>query len=170
MRFQGVTVAVLIGVLSSGLFGVALADEVRGPVVTADGYILIAIDRDGNGSGFRSKLTKPTQALSIHLGLLQFHYEEAGDCQDVFAKVNRDGRDTMTQTRRCPTSEGWKESLVRSNLYDNYEVIWTVDESGGKTQLQWELKAQIPGTAPIVLNYHMGEEMRKALGSLGASK
>jgi len=170
MRINGARLALLLGVFCSGLSPVAQADGVRGPVVTADGYILIAVDHDGDGSGFRSQLKEPSEALSIHLGLIEFSYEEAGECHEVLTKVNRGGQDSTTRTRRCPTPEGWKETLVQSTLYENYEVLWTVYEADGKTQLQWEIKAMIPGVAPIVLNYHMGEQMSKALRSLGASK
>jgi len=170
MRVYWARLVVLLGLFSFGPVPVALADGVRGPVVTAEGYILIAVDHDGDGAGFRSRLKEPSQALSIHLGLVEFSYEEAGECHEVLARVNRGGQDSTTRTRRCPTADGWKETLVQSTLYEDYEVLWTVYEADGKTQLQWELKALIPGVAPIILNYHMGEEMRKALRSLGASK
>jgi hypothetical protein len=168
MRYSWAKVIPLFGLMGSLQGGFAWADEIRGPVVTSDGFVLIALERDGDGSDFRHHLAQPSQGFSIHQGLVGFRVQKSGNCHDIFAVVNRGGTEHQTQTRRCPTSDGWHETLVKSDLYDDYEVRWSLHQDGDSTQLQWELKALIPGMAPIILNYHLGEQMSKALGSLGA--
>lgn len=146
----------------------AHADDIRGPVVTADGFVLIAIERSGGTDSFKSHLAEPKKELCIHQGLEDVSFQPSEACFQVRATSNRNGQSYVTETRRCPTKSGWHETLVSSELYESYEVVWSLHTENGSTQLQWELKAIIPDVAPIILNYHLGEQMKQSLKSLGS--
>ena len=160
-----------LSLVAGSLWGpLAMADEIRGPVVTSDGFVLIAVERPGDGSTLRERIATPTEALAIHQGMVGFQAQPVGECHEVEIQTQRDGTQHSTRTRRCPTAEGWSEKLIESSLYEHYEVYWTFYREDDLTQLQWELKARIPGVAPIILNYHLGEAMRLGLRSLGAKE
>jgi hypothetical protein len=165
------TMAGSLSLVAACLWGtLAKADEIRGPVVTSDGFVLIAVERPGDGSALEQRIAVPTEALAIHQGMKAFQAQPVGECHEIEIQIQRDGTEHSTRTRRCPTAEGWSEKLIESSLYEHYEVYWTFYREEGLTQLQWELKARIPGVAPIVLNYHLGEAMRLGLRSLGAKE
>ena len=152
------------------LLGTSLAhaDDIRGPVVTADGYVLIAIEREAGEASFVRQLAEPKKELCIHQDLEHVTFEPVDACFQVRATSNRNGQSHVTETRRCPTKSGWHETLVSSDLYESYEVVWSMHTENGSTQLQWEVRAIIPDVAPIILNYHLGEQMKKSLKSLGS--
>ena len=119
---------------------VAMADNIRGPVVTADGYVLIAVERSGGTASFEHHLAEPKKEFCIHQGLEDMTFQPSDSCFRVLATSNRNGQSYVTETRRCPTKSGWHEVLVSSDLYESYEVVWSLHTENGSTQLQWELK------------------------------
>ena len=55
-----------LSLVAGSLWGpLAMADEIRGPVVTSDGFVLIAVERPGDGSTLRERIATPTEAASI---------------------------------------------------------------------------------------------------------
>ena len=76
------------------------------------------------------------------------------------------------ETRRCPTSTGWRETLVRSSDFKEYWNEWTLKEDGTGTLVTFTTRTLPDVAVPesIILSQTrrvLAKLMRGLLGALG---
>ena len=61
----------------------------------------------------------------------------------------------------------FSETLESTEFYSSYQAEWVVRPVDSGTVVQYRLKAEIGGLAPIVANYQLGSKASKMMKRLG---
>jgi len=85
----------------------------------------------------------------VYDNVLELRFQPEGSCHSVFRKTRGLWSPLTMQTRLCPTSQGWREHLVQSDDYADYETEWVIrDNQEGPTEMQLSVRTSVNLTVP----------------------
>lgn len=117
------------------LIALAVATEPR-VHLEPDGTLVGEVVVDASVHAVRALLDDPSFPAGRSPDVLHVESRGRGDCRDVEIQTRGVFRPLRLLTRRCRTDSGWRESLVESESFTDYEVEWSavsVDEGTAVT-------------------------------------
>ena len=107
--------------------------------VADDGAVIARLKVDAGEQQVRA--TIPTlQATGVNSNVLSVSASPDGSCERVKLKVRGLFAPFEIETRRCPTTHGWKETLVASASFTEYWNEWTIQETEGGSTVTFKTK------------------------------
>lgn len=98
--------------------------------VTPQGEVVAQVKLAAKPAAVRAVLASAEKSHGLAPTTVDAKAEPDGSCERVKLKTRGLLEPFVVETRRCPTSTGWKETLVASKNFLEYWNEWTVQESG----------------------------------------
>jgi hypothetical protein len=142
----------LVGVVAFLLHSaVAFAGEEAQVRVAEDGSVVGRMVIDASEQEIRAAIPE-LQEAGHSSSVLEARIVKDGSCSSVFRKTRGLIRPLEMQTRFCPTTTGWRESLVSSADFNAYETEWVVrPQPGGGTSVQLRVVSGVNLMVPEAL-------------------
>lgn len=110
----------------------------------------------------RAALVDPLVAARLSPDISGISYVERGACSTL-RSVTSGFASVSYVYRRCPTANGWHETLVSSEDLDAYEVRWTFTQRGASTEVAYMVRIDPTLPAPAFL---LGRQMRSSITTI----
>jgi len=134
----------------------------------AEGFTQVAMEFAATEAAVRRVLTDGRFATRLSPSVLSRTSQPRGACEEV--QVTVDGLTSpMSYTMlRCPTPDGWHETLLNSEDFEDYELQWSIRESGEtvRVQLRARLKLRRLLAPKNIVDRSLRKSLRKTLKSL----
>jgi len=98
--------------------------------VTAEGLVIAQVRVAASPAAVRELLSDATRSHRLAPTTISVKATADGACEKLQLSTRGLLSPFKLETRRCPTSTGWRETLVRSTDFKEYWNEWTVKEDG----------------------------------------
>lgn len=71
-----------------------------------------------------------------------------GACEQVSLAVRGLFRPFSVVTERCPTADGWSETLIEGGVFTAWDSAWTVTPDDGGTRVTYQFRADLSFPVP----------------------
>lgn len=151
------------------------ADEASSRIttrVTADGLVIAQVRVAASPAAVRVQLADAERAHRLAPTTVSVKATADGACEKLQLATRGLLSPFQLETRRCPTSTGWRETLVRSSDFKEYWNEWTLKEDGTGTLVTFTTRTLPDVAVPesIILSQTrrvLTKLMRGLLGALG---
>ncbi|MFT4623441.1 MAG: ribosome-associated toxin RatA of RatAB toxin-antitoxin module [Myxococcota bacterium] len=120
--------------------------------VTIDdrGHVVARIQVPASSDEVRALLADTGGRLAaLSTDTLSVTTTQDGNCEMVDRKTRGIFRPFAFRAKRCPTENGWQETLVQSDDFTAYESEWQVGESSeGTTEVVYRIQTEINAPVP----------------------
>lgn len=137
--------------LALALSSAAHAGDAPEVSVQDDGTVVGRVLVDAPSDQVRAVIPQLQSDASASTSVLSVSVHPDADCQAIFRQTRGLWSPFEMRTRLCPTSKGWRETLVQSDDYDAYEVEWTLEPQGTGTLVSMKVKSEIALSVPTSL-------------------
>ena len=174
------TFALTVSLGTFGLVGTALAadedaEESSSKIttrVTADGLVIAQVRVAASPAAVRELLSDAARTHRLAPTTVSVKATADGACEKLQLSTRGLLSPFQLETRRCPTSTGWRETLVRSSDFKEYWNEWTVKADGAGTLVTFTTRTLPDVAVPesIILSQTrsvLAKLMRGLLGALG---
>jgi len=169
------TIAVTIGVTIGASSSAAASDDPATKVttrVTAEGLVIAQVHVAASPAAVREQLGDAERAHRLAPTTVSVKATPDGACEKLQLSTRGLFSPFHLETRRCPTSTGWRETLVRSSDFKEYWNEWTIKADGAGTLVTFTTRTLPDVAVPesIILSQTRGvlaKLMRGLLGALG---
>ena len=141
--------AVLLAAVVSSV--AAAADPVEPQVRYEDDLLVIEAVVDRPASEIRPLLGDIQMMSDISPDILETTSQAIGTCHKVTRKTRGIWRSLELNLLRCPTADGWKETLLKPGDYTAYESHWEVRDAPGGSHLSFKLRTEVNLPVPDAL-------------------
>jgi hypothetical protein len=118
----------------------------------------------------RAALADPIAASRFAPDILSVSYIARGACDTLHVETGVTFAPVSYDALRCPTADGFHETLVKSTTLSEYEGIWRLAPEGAGTHVSYHLRVAMAIPAPAFLVAgHMRDSMRIQAGRLYAA-
>lgn len=118
--------------------------------VAEDGSITARMVISAPAESVRQAVQELQHASSDNV--LELRFRPDGECQSVFRKTRGLWNPLTMRTRLCPTADGWREMLVQSDDYTDYESEWTIRHTDtGDTEMALRVRTAVNLAVPVAL-------------------
>ena len=95
----------------------------------------------------RAALADPIASARFSPDIAETTYVAAGECPTLRTRLA--GIVSFSYDyRRCATATGWRETLVSSADFDDYEVVWELEPTGNATRVKYAVRIDTVIPAP----------------------
>ncbi len=151
------------------------ADEASSRIttrVTAEGLVIAQVRVAASPAAVRVQLGDAERAHRLAPTTVSVKATADGACEKLQLATRGLLSPFQLETRRCPTSTGWRETLVRSSDFKEYWNEWTLKEDGTGTLVTFTTRTLPDVAVPesIILSQTrrvLAKLMRGLLGALG---
>ena len=151
------------------------ADEASSRIttrVTAEGLVIAQVRVAASPAAVRVQLAGAERAHRLAPTTVSVKATADGACEKLQLATRGLLSPFQLETRRCPTSTGWRETLVRSSDFKEYWNEWTLKEDGTGTLVTFTTRTLPDVAVPesIILSQTrrvLAKLMRGLLGALG---
>jgi hypothetical protein len=124
-----------------GLSTPAFADEADPQVtVEADGTVLCRMTVPASEAQIRSLLEDPESAAMLSPDVIDIDVTANGNCHNLETRSRGFLRPLVLNSKRCPTADGWREVLVSSGDFTQFEGEWHLQSVEGGTEIVYTLQ------------------------------
>lgn len=134
--------AMILVALSATAF--AGSSEPSTPTVAADDTVTTDVVVSASPAQVRSALSDPRAAATLSDGVTSVSVlGKDGPCDLVEVTCKGVTSPLVYVARRCPTADGFTETLVRSDDFDAHSAQWHLEPvAGGGTRITFELRTE----------------------------
>lgn len=127
--------------------GVA-AHAADGPQISVqdDGTVVARMLVNASPTAVRSVIPDVQQGPSSNV--LSTEHVADGSCFKIVRRTKGLWNPLTMNTRLCPTSTGWRESLISSDDFNAYETEWSVRDDNGQSAVQIKVKSEVNFLVP----------------------
>lgn len=94
----------------------------------------------------------------------------AGDCKRVKTESPHPIRTVRYEVERCPTADGFVETLIASDAFDAYEARWSIASEPGGARITYTLATRTSLLVPqFVIDRQTRKGVERMLGALQAA-
>ena len=152
----------------------AAADETT-PVttrITTDGLVIAQVHVAAKPAAVREQLAGAERAHRLAPTTFSVKATPDGACEKLHLSVRGLFSPFQLETRRCPTSTGWRETLIRSSDFKEYWNEWTIKADGDGTLVTFTTRTVPDVAVPLSIIQSqtrgvLAKVMRGLLGALG---
>lgn len=140
--------------------------------VTPEGLVIAQVRVAASPAAVREQLAGAERAHRLAPTTVSVKATADGACEKLQLATRGLLSPFQLETRRCPTSTGWRETLVRSSDFKEYWNEWTLKEDGTGTLVTFTTRTLPDVAVPesIILSQTrrvLAKLMRGLLGALG---
>ena len=155
-------VAILIGWVLVGPVSAATSE----PVVHVDdaGRVVAMVIVDASPEQVRVILADTAGSLKdLSPNTLSVEVTSDGPCERVDRQTRGIFQPLTFQAKRCPTADGWEETLVESDDFEHYEALWSVRTTDAGTEVIYRIATELTAPVPQVL---VRQNLKQAAGTI----
>lgn len=108
--------------------------------VTAEGQVIAQVKVAAKPAAVREILASAEQAHGLASTTVSVKATRDGACEKVALQTRGLLSPFSLETRRCPTSTGWKETMVASQDFVEYWNEWVVQEQDGGALISFKTR------------------------------
>lgn len=151
--------------LALALSPAALADEPPTVQLSGDGTVEARLRLPAEaGAEVRKVLADPAALGQLTSEVLSVETVERGSCQEVTRRTRGMFRPFKLRALRCPTAEGWEESLLEGSDFKAYATEWRVVETADGTEVIYRVRTELDVAVPqAVINQNVVQSTRNQL-------
>lgn len=116
--------------------------------ITDDGEVIAVVRIPAPLASVRQALTSAERAHLYAPTTLAAKATADGACERVDLQVKGLFTPFTAKTRRCPTADGWLESLVHSDDFSDYLAEWKLQSLGDATTVHYRVRTIINVSVP----------------------
>jgi len=140
--------------------------------VTPDGVVIAQVHVAASPAAVREVLAGAERSHRLAPTTLSVKATPDGTCEKLQLSTRGLLSPFQLETRRCPTSTGWRETLVRSSDFKEYWNEWTIKPDGAGSLVTFSTRTLPDVAVPesIILSQTrrvLAKLMRGLLGALG---
>ena len=142
----------------------ARADE---PVVNPDGSVTMCVVLPADEDAVRAELDTAAEASALHGDATLVSQERQGRCERSTFKTRGLLSSISYVALRCPTTSGWKQTLVSSETFAENEAEWSLRPVEGGTELRYRIRVRLD--LPVgqgMVNAQIADSMSRAVERL----
>ena len=116
----------------------------------------------------RSVLSRAETSVTLSPDVMELHTTDQGNCERVEVSTRGLFSPMRYVGLRCPTSEGWSETLVESEDFTHYDVEWTLSPTDEGTMVTYRIDVSLKNL-PVpdrVLHSNLSSSMKHVMASL----
>lgn len=144
-----------------------LTAQAAEPVVQSDGSVLMRIVLPATESAVRAELDTTAEASALHGDATIVSQESQGACEQTTFKTRGLITSISYVALRCPTADGWKQTLVSSDTFEHNEAEWALHPVEGGTELRYRIRVSLD--LPVgqgMVNSQISASMSRAMERL----
>ena len=120
--------------------------------ITDDGTIVAKMAIGATEAQIREVLADTEGALAgLSPEVLSVEAVPKGTCEEVTRRTKGMFRPFKFRALRCPTSNGWKESLLESSDFGAYASEWQLTPNGSQVEIVYTIKTELNAPVPAAL-------------------
>lgn len=140
--------------------------------VTSEGQVIAEVQLAARPEAVREVLASAERAHGLATTTVSVKASRDGACERVQLQTRGLFSPFSLETRRCPTSAGWKETLVTSPHFREYWNEWTIREVPGGTRVTFTTRTMPDVSVPesLILSQTrrvLAKLMRSLMAKLG---
>ncbi len=152
------------------LLALALSASAAPPEVSSedDGTVVGHVVIDAPADAVRAVLGDPVRTGDLSPDVLSVeNVGGEGDCHDLKTETRGLWRSLTYRSRRCPTAEGWHETLLEPGDFSELASTWRVETHEGGTEVTLRVQTDVNLPVPQgVLRRHERRNVLEILGNL----
>lgn len=136
--------------------------------VSDDGTVVVVATVEAPEAAVRTALADDQVVAGLFPEVLGETFAADGSCRTVERQTKGLWRPLVVLARRCPTSSGWREDLVRPGDFASYRVEWVVaPEASGDTRIEYRVRTELALAVPqTTVNEAVRRSAVSAMGRL----
>jgi hypothetical protein len=145
----------------------ALTAQAAEPVVNPDGSVTMCVVLPAAEDIVRAELDTAAEASALHGDATLVSQERQGRCERSTFKTRGLLSSISYVALRCPTSDGWKQTLVSSETFEENEAEWVLRAVDGGTELRYRIQVRLD--LPVgqrIVNAQIVDSMSRAVERL----
>ncbi|MCB9778334.1 MAG: hypothetical protein H6742_07205 [Alphaproteobacteria bacterium] len=148
---------------SSRTLGVALAMfALGGPALAnpnaVEGETLV----DANAEELKAWLSDYGLIAEINADIYEYSVEAAPPCELVHVKSRGVGQPMLYTVKRCPTADGFKETMISGDQLEAMEAEWSVKPEGDRSRVKVRIFTKIN----LVPQFLVNQAGKKSIGQM----
>lgn len=116
--------------------------------VTDDGDVIAVVRIPAPLAAVKAALVSAARAHRFAPTTIEARATADGACERVALRVKGFFSPFTVTTRRCPTADGWFETLVASDDFSEYQTEWKLQEIGEATAVHYRVRTIINVSVP----------------------
>lgn len=147
------------------LAGAAHADMPEPEVhVDAEGRVVATVTLSAQPEAVRAILADTAGSLKdLSPNTLSVEVSPEGSCERVQRHTRGILQPLVFQSRRCPTDDGWVETLTESEDFEHYEAMWAVRTTDSGTEVTYRIATVLTAPVPQAL---VRRNLKQAAGTI----
>jgi len=138
---------------------VGIAQSAEPQATVADDGLTVRYFVPHDVAAVRAVLDDTDKVYGLSEDLVSYKVEDGGRCDSIETEAPGLLSNLRMRTERCQTSEtSWRDRLVSSDDFDQYEVLWTVKAVEGGTVITYHLAAELSFPVPDKVMYQQAGE------------
>jgi hypothetical protein len=114
----------------------------------------------------QASLADPIRAAAFSPDIASIEFLDRGTCEKLRA-VTSGSVSVAYDYQRCPTADGWHETMTSSRMLAAYEVRWRLRPVSGGTHVTYDLRITPKFPAPsFIFSGHMRDSITTLLGRM----
>jgi hypothetical protein len=137
------------------------------PTKAADGSICMRVVIPASESDIRSEIDTATEANSLVGSAKLISAEPDGNCERLTYQTPGLISSLTYVARRCPTADGWEETLVSSDDFADNQSSWRLREVEGGTEIDYRVRVRL--NLPVgqsIVDAKIAQSIKRAIEQL----
>lgn len=120
--------------------------------VDAEGRVVATVTLNAQPDEVRAILADTAGSLKdLSPNTLSVEVRPDGTCEHVQRHTRGILQPLVFDSKRCPTDEGWEETLLQSEDFEHYEAMWAVRITDSGTEVTYRIGTVLTAPVPQVL-------------------
>lgn len=137
------------------------------PTMDKDGSVCVRVVLPASETEVRAHLDSAAEASSLVGEAKIVNREAVGNCERLTYSTPGMISSLTYVSMRCPTENGWKETLVSSDSFADNESEWQLREVDGGTELNYRVRIRL--NLPVgqkIVDSRIAQSMKRAVERL----
>ena len=118
---------------------------------SSDGTVVGRVLVDAPEAEVRELLSNPQAVRSMQPEVRAVQSTPSGSCQVVDVKTDGPLNTLDYKALRCPTTKGWRETLLQSDDFNALETEWRLTPTPNGTQVEYRVRTELDMAVPDAL-------------------
>jgi len=137
------------------------------PTVDRDGTVCVRVVLPASEAEVRQQLDSGAKTTALAQAARLIDRQPSGKCEKLTYKTPGMIGSLTYVTLRCPTAQGWKETLVSGEGFEDNSSEWELREVEGGTELNYRVRVRM--SLPVgqsLVNSRVAQTMKSAIERL----
>jgi hypothetical protein len=132
--------------------------------VDGEGRVVAVVTVQATPERVRTILADTAGALKeLSPNTLSVEVTPDGPCERVNRQTRGIFQPLTLRSKRCPTADGWEETLMESDDFEHYEALWRVRSTESGTEVTYRIATVLTAPVPQLL---VRQNLKQAAGTI----